>query len=82
MAIEGFEWDAPATEANIAAFGFAGAGADDLAKAAFPKSLLPRNLAKESAAPFRFRQRFPRAGSIRARRRTVSERLRACGTLG
>ncbi len=28
MAIDGFEWDAPATEANIAAFGFAGAGAE------------------------------------------------------
>ena len=25
MAIDGFEWDAPATEPNIAAFGFAGA---------------------------------------------------------
>jgi Insertion element 4 transposase N-terminal len=34
MAIDGFEWDAPATEANIAAFGFAGASADDLEKAA------------------------------------------------
>ncbi len=38
MAIDGFEWDAPATEANIAAFGFAGASADDLEKAAFPKA--------------------------------------------
>src|SRR5690348_13898426 len=26
MAIDGFEWDAPASEANIAAFGFAGTG--------------------------------------------------------
>jgi hypothetical protein len=38
MAIDGFEWDAPATAANIAAFGFAGASADDLDKAAFPKA--------------------------------------------
>ena len=38
MAIDGFEWDAPATEPNIAAFGFAGAGADDLETAAFPKA--------------------------------------------
>jgi hypothetical protein len=38
MAIDGFEWDAPATEANIAAFGFAGTGADDPEKAAFPKA--------------------------------------------
>jgi Insertion element 4 transposase N-terminal len=37
MAIDGFEWDAPATAANIAAFGFAGSGPDDPAKAAFPK---------------------------------------------
>jgi Insertion element 4 transposase N-terminal len=38
MAIDGFEWDAPATAANIAAFGFAGASADDLDKVAFPKA--------------------------------------------
>jgi hypothetical protein len=38
MAIDGFEWDAPATAANIAAFGFAGASGDDPDKAAFPKA--------------------------------------------
>ena len=38
MAIDGFEWDAPATAANIAAFGFAGTGAGDPEKAAFPKA--------------------------------------------
>ena len=38
MAIDGFEWDAPATEANIAAFGFAGTSSGDLEKAAFPKA--------------------------------------------
>jgi hypothetical protein len=38
MAIDGFEWDAPATAVNIAAFGFAGASAGDLDKAAFPKA--------------------------------------------
>jgi len=38
MAIDGFEWDAPATEANTAAFGFAGASAGDPEKAAFPKA--------------------------------------------
>ena len=37
MAIDGFEWDAPATEANIAAFGFAGTGADDPEKAGVPE---------------------------------------------
>ena len=37
MAIDGFEWDAPATETNIAAFGFSGTGAGDQDKAAFPK---------------------------------------------
>ena len=37
MAVDGFEWDAPATGANIAAFGFAGAGGDDAGRAAFPK---------------------------------------------
>jgi len=35
MAIDGFEWDAPATSGNIAAFGFAGAGPE---QAAFPKA--------------------------------------------
>ncbi len=38
MAIDGFEWDAPATDKNIAAFGFAGAGADDADTGAFPKA--------------------------------------------
>ena len=38
MAIDGFEWDAPATEPDIAAFGFAGTGGDDPEKAAFPKA--------------------------------------------
>ena len=38
MAIDGFEWDAPATEPNIAAFGFAGTSGDDPGKAAFPKA--------------------------------------------
>ena len=38
MAIDGFEWDAPATEPNITAFGFAGTGAGDPEKAAFPKA--------------------------------------------
>ena len=38
MAIDGFEWDAPATQANIAAFGFNGTGAGDPDKAAFPKA--------------------------------------------
>ena len=38
MAIDGFEWDAPASAANIAAFGFAGTGAGDPEKAAFPKA--------------------------------------------
>ena len=38
MAIDGFEWDAPATSGNIAAFGFAGASGDDPEKAAFPKA--------------------------------------------
>lgn len=37
MAIDGFEWDAPATETNIAAFGFSGTGTGDEDKAAFPK---------------------------------------------
>jgi hypothetical protein len=38
MAIGGFEWDAPAAEANIAAFGFAGTGGSEPEKAAFPKA--------------------------------------------
>ncbi len=37
MAIDGFEWDAPGTEENAAAFGFAGTGADDAGRPAFPK---------------------------------------------
>jgi hypothetical protein len=37
-AIDGFEWDCPASEANVAAFGFAGASADDPGRAAFPKA--------------------------------------------
>ena len=37
MAIDGFEWDAPDTPENAAAFGFAGAGADDADRPAFPK---------------------------------------------
>jgi Insertion element 4 transposase N-terminal len=38
MAIDGFEWDAPATGPDIAAFGFSGTGAGDLETAAFPKA--------------------------------------------
>jgi hypothetical protein len=37
MAIDGFEWDAPDTQENAAAFGFAGAGADDAGRPAYPK---------------------------------------------
>jgi hypothetical protein len=37
MAMDGFEWDAPDTPENAAAFGFAGAGADDVERPAFPK---------------------------------------------
>jgi Insertion element 4 transposase N-terminal len=37
MAIDGFEWDAPDTKENAAAFGFAGAGADEQDRPAFPK---------------------------------------------
>ena len=37
MAIDGFEWDAPDTPENAAAFGFAGMGADDPGRPAFPK---------------------------------------------
>jgi hypothetical protein len=38
MAIDGFEWDAPDTKENVAAFGFSGAGADDPGRPAFPKA--------------------------------------------
>jgi hypothetical protein len=38
MAIDGFEWDAPATGPNTAAFGFAGTGSAEAEKAAFPKA--------------------------------------------
>ncbi len=37
MAIDGFEWDAPDTPENAAAFGFAGTGAEDADRPAFPK---------------------------------------------
>src|SRR5450755_4322420 len=37
MAIDGFEWDAPDTPENAAAFGFAGARADDAGRPAYPK---------------------------------------------
>ncbi len=37
MAIDGFEWDAPDTKENTAAFGFAGAGAGGTDRPAFPK---------------------------------------------
>jgi hypothetical protein len=37
MSIDGFEWDAPDTKENAAAFGFSGAGADDPGRPAFPK---------------------------------------------
>ncbi|MGH3299973.1 MAG: IS4 family transposase [Trebonia sp.] len=37
MAIDGFEWDAPDTKQNAAAFGYSGAKADDPGRAAFPK---------------------------------------------
>jgi hypothetical protein len=37
MAMDGFEWDAPDTPGNAAAFGFAGAGADDAGRPAYPK---------------------------------------------
>ncbi len=37
MAIDGFEWDAPDTKENAAAFGFAGTGADDAGRPAYPK---------------------------------------------
>jgi hypothetical protein len=38
MSIDGFEWDAPDTAENAAAFGYSGAGPDDLGRAAFPKA--------------------------------------------
>jgi hypothetical protein len=37
MAIDGFEWDAPDTPENAAAFGFAGTAADDPGRPAYPK---------------------------------------------
>ena len=37
MAIDGFEWDAPDTPENAAAFGFAGTGTEDADRPAFPK---------------------------------------------
>jgi len=37
MAIDGSGWDAPDTAENAAAFGFAGAGADDADRPAYPK---------------------------------------------
>jgi hypothetical protein len=37
MAIDGFEWDAPDTRQNAAAFGFAGTRADDAGRPAYPK---------------------------------------------
>src|SRR5258707_9956683 len=37
MAIDGFEWGAPDTKENAAAFGFSGAGADDADRPAYPK---------------------------------------------
>jgi len=37
MTIDGFEWDAPDTKENAAAFGFSGAGPDDADRPAYPK---------------------------------------------
>jgi hypothetical protein len=37
MAMDGFEWDAPDTKENAAAFGFSGAGADGADRPAYPK---------------------------------------------
>ena len=37
MSIDGFEWDAPDTKENAAAFGYAGKAAGDLDRPAFPK---------------------------------------------
>ena len=38
MSIGGFEWDAPDTKENAAAFGYSGAGPDDPGRTAFPKA--------------------------------------------
>ena len=38
MSIDGFEWDAPDTKENAAAFGYSGAGPADPGRAAFPKA--------------------------------------------
>jgi len=38
MSIDGFEWDAPDTKENAAAFGFSGGGADGGDRPAFPKA--------------------------------------------
>ena len=38
MSIDGFEWDAPDTKENAAAFGYSGAGPDDPGRTAFPKA--------------------------------------------
>jgi hypothetical protein len=38
MAIDGFEWDAPDTTENAAAFGYAGKGPGDAGRPAFPKA--------------------------------------------
>jgi len=37
MSMDGFEWDAPDTPENAAAFGYAGKGADDPERPAYPK---------------------------------------------
>src|SRR5229473_166215 len=38
MTIDGFEWDAPDSDQNAAAFGYAGTGKGEADKAAFPKA--------------------------------------------
>ena len=38
MAIDGFEWDVPDTKENAAAFGFAGTGAGEAGRPAYPKA--------------------------------------------
>ena len=38
MGTGGFEWDAPDTKENAAAFGYSGAGPEDPGRAAFPKA--------------------------------------------
>src|SRR5450755_3807509 len=38
MSIDGFEWDAPDTPENAAAFGYSGAGPEDAGRPAFPKA--------------------------------------------